>query len=79
MKKVISRLYYGEICPCEKTAPNTKRFAENRSKICSTEEQLLERFPDCKELLKEYTDAFRIEAQLESEANFARASGSEQR
>jgi hypothetical protein len=33
---------------------------------------LLEQFPKCKELLNEYTDALRIEAQLESEADFAR-------
>ena len=72
MKSVISQLYYGEICPCEKPAPNTKRFAENRSKICSTEEKLLELYPDCKGLLNEYTDALRIEAQLESEADFER-------
>ncbi len=72
MKSVISQLYYGEICPCEKPAPNTKRFAENRSKICSTEEKLIELCPECKELLNEYADALRIEAQLESEADFAR-------
>jgi len=72
MKSVISQLYYGEICPCEKPAPNTKRFAENRNKICNTEEKLIELYPDCKELLNEYTDALRIEAQLESEADFTR-------
>ena len=72
MKGVISKLYYGEFCPCEKPAPNTKRFRENRAMICSTEKKLLELYPDCKELLNEYTDARRIEAQLESEADFAR-------
>ena len=33
---------------------------------------MLEQFPKCKELLNEYSDALRIEAQLESEADFAR-------
>ena len=72
MESIISKLYYGEISPCEKPAPNTERFRENRNTICSTEEKLLEQFPKCKELLNDYTDALRIEAQLESEADFAR-------
>ncbi len=72
MKSVISQLYYGEICQCEKPAPNTKHFAENRDKICSTGKKLIELCPDCKELLNEYTDALRIEAQLECEADFTR-------
>ncbi|MBR5088338.1 MAG: hypothetical protein IK093_02815 [Ruminiclostridium sp.] len=72
MNNVINRLYYGEICPCEKPAPNTKRYTENRKLICSTEEQLLDLYPDCKELLDTYTDALHIEAQLECEADFER-------
>ena len=69
MESIISKLYYGEICPCEN---NTERFRENRNTICSTEEKLLEQFPKCKELLNEYTDALHIEAQLECEADFVR-------
>ena len=72
MKSIISQLYYGEICPCEKPAPNTKRCIENRELICSTENKLLEQFPDCKEMLNTYTDALHIEAQLECEADFER-------
>jgi len=72
MKSVISKLYYGEICPCEKPAPNTKRYIENRELICSTEKKLLEQFPECKELLDTYTDALHIESQLECEADFVR-------
>lgn len=72
MNDILNKLYYGEICPCEKPAPNTKRFTENRDTIRSTEEKLLEQFPKCKELLSEYADALRIEAQLESEADFVR-------
>ena len=72
MKGVISKLYYGEICPCEKPAPNTKRCIDNRELICSTEEQLLDQFPDCKELIDQYTDALHIESQLECEADFER-------
>lgn len=51
MSDIISKLYYGEINPIEKPAPNTKRCIENRELICSTENKLLEQFPDCKELL----------------------------
>ena len=72
MNNVISKLYYGEICPCEKPAPNTKRCIENRELICSTENKLLELYPDCKELLDTYTDTLHIEAQLECEADFER-------
>ncbi len=50
----------------------TERCIENRKTICDTEEQLLEQFPDCKELLNTYTDALHIETQLECEADFER-------
>ena len=33
---------------------------------------LLEQFPDCKELLDQYTDALHIEAQRECESDFER-------
>ena len=72
MNSIISKLYYGEINPSEKPAPNTKRCIENRELICSTEEQLLDQFPDCKELLDQYTDALHVETQLECEADFER-------
>ena len=74
MESTISKLYYGEISPCEKPAPNTERFKKNRDTIRSTEEKLLEQFPKCKELLNDYTDALRIEAQLESEADIVSTS-----
>ena len=72
MNDILNKLYYGEICPSEKPAPQPKRCVENRELICSTEEQLLEQFPDCMELLDIYTDALHIEAQLECEADFER-------
>ena len=72
MNNIINKLYYGEICPCEKPAPNTKRCIDNRDLICSTEEQLLDRFPECKVLLDQYTDALHVETQLECEADFER-------
>ena len=70
MTNILNKLYYGEINPSEKPAPATKRYIENRELICSTENKLLEQFPDCKELLDTYTDALHIEAQLECEADF---------
>ena len=72
MKSVISKLYYGELCPCEKPAPSTERYIKTKKTICSAEQQLLERFPECKELLDEYTDVLHIESQLECEADFIR-------
>lgn len=52
--------------------PATKRYNENLKTICSIENKLLELYPDCKELLDEYTDAIHIQAQLECEADFER-------
>ncbi|MBR5091131.1 MAG: hypothetical protein IK093_17025 [Ruminiclostridium sp.] len=72
MDTIISKLYYGELCPSEKPAPRTKRCIENRAIICDTEEKLIEQFPKCKELLDTYSDALHVEAQLECEADFAR-------
>ena len=72
MNNILNKLYYGEINPSEKPAPATKRYTDNRDLICSTEEQLLDQFPDCKELLDTYTDALHIETQLECEADFER-------
>ena len=64
MNNILNHLYYGEINPSEKPAPATKRYIENRELICSTENKLLELFPNCKEMLDTYTDALHIEAQL---------------
>ena len=72
MNDILNKLYYGEINPSEKPAPATKRYIENRELICSTENKLIEQFPDCKELLDTYTDVLHIEAQLECEADFER-------
>ena len=72
MDTIISKLYYGELCPSEKPAPNTKCYIENRAIICNTEEKLIVQFPKCKELLDTYSDALHVESQLECEAGFAR-------
>ena len=72
MESIISKLYYGEISQCEKPAPNTKCYIENRAIICNTEEKLIVQFPKCKELLDTYSDALHVESQLECEAGFAR-------
>ena len=72
MNNIINKLYYGEIIPCEKPEPNTEKYIKTRETICSTEEQLLEQFPTCKELLDTYTDVLHIEAQLECAADFER-------
>ncbi len=51
MTNIINKLYYGEIILCEKPAPNTERYIKTQKTICSAEQQLLKKFPDCKELL----------------------------
>ena len=35
MESIISKLYYGEISPCGKPAPDTERFRDNRAAIHS--------------------------------------------
>ena len=72
MTNIIKKLYYGELCPCEKPAPSTERYIKTKKTICSAEQQLLERFPECKDLLERYTDALHVETQLECEADFER-------
>ena len=72
MESIISKLYYGEISPCGKPAPNTELYKENVKKISDIKKKLIDRFPDCKELLDNYTEALRIETQLECEADFVR-------
>ena len=72
MTNIIQKLYYGELCPCEKPAPSTERYIKTKKTISSTESKLLEQFPGCKELLDEYTDVLHIESQLECEADFIR-------
>ncbi len=76
MSDIISKLYYGEINPIEKPAPNTKRCNENRELICSTENKLLAQLPDRKELLDTYTDVLHIETQLECEETLSVVSSS---
>ena len=70
MKSIISKLYYGEINPCEKPAQDTERYNENLDKISGIEQKLLDSFPGCKELLDDYTGVLHILSQLECEANF---------
>ena len=72
MNDILNKLYYGEITPSEMPPPAIKRYNENLKTICSIENKLLELYPDCKELLDEYTDAIHIQAQLECEADFKR-------
>ena len=63
MNDILNKLYYGELCPSEKPAPQTKRCIENRAIICETEAKLIEQFPKCKDLLDTYSDALHVEAQ----------------
>lgn len=55
MDTIINKLYYGEICPSEKPAPQTKWCIENRVIICETEAKLIEQFLKFKELLDTYS------------------------
>jgi len=72
MTSIIEKIYYGDLRPCEESAPPTERYIKNRKDICAVEDQLLKRCTDCEELIEKYKDALRAESQYESEADFAR-------
>ena len=72
MTNIINKLYYGEISPCSQPLPDTMRTKKNRESICSIEDQLIEQYPDCKELIESFKDSLRIESQIECEADFER-------
>ncbi len=50
MKSIIEKIYYGDLRPCEESAPPTERYIKNRKDICAVEDQLLKRCTDCEEL-----------------------------
>lgn len=70
MKSIIEKLYYGEISPCSLPTPTTERYLNAKAEVGQYEEELLNMYPDCKELLESYADAIHITAACEGLQDF---------
>lgn len=70
MTSILEKLYYGEISPCSQPTPTTERYLKAKEEVGQYEEDLLARYPDCKELLESYADALHITAAYEGLQDF---------
>ena len=78
MKSILEKLYYGEISPCSLPTPTSECYFKAKEEVGQFEDALLEKYPDCKELLENYADAIHITAACEGLQALRRVSGSEQ-
>ena len=70
MKSIIEQLYYGEISPCSQPTPDTEKYIKAREDIETIREELEKKYPDCKDLLEEYSDAIHVTASCEGLQDF---------
>ena len=72
MTSILEKLYYGEISPCSESTPTTERYLESKDEVEHLGEEILAKYPDCKELLESYSDAIHITAACEGLQDFER-------
>ena len=72
MRSILEKLYYGEISPCSESTPTTERYLEAKNEVEHLGEEILAKYPDCKELLESYSDAIHITAACEGLQDFER-------
>ena len=70
MTSILEKLYYGEISPCSQPTPTTERYLKAKAEVGQYEEEILAKYPDCKELLEGYADALHITAACEGLQDF---------
>ena len=70
MKSILEKLYYGEISPCSQPTPTTERYFKAKDEVEQLSEEILSKYPDCKELLESYADAIHITAACEGLQDF---------
>ena len=70
MKSILEKLYYGEISPCSLPTPTTERYFKAKDEVEKYGADILAKYPDCKELLENYTDAIHITAACEGLQDF---------
>ncbi|MBO6230806.1 DUF6809 family protein [Ruminococcus sp.] len=72
MKSILEKLYYGEISPCSQPTPTTEQYLQAKDEVERYGEEILAKYPDCKELLESYADAIHVTAACESLQDFER-------
>ena len=70
MKSILEKLYYGELSPCSQPTPITERYFNAKDEVEHLGEEILAKYPDCKELLESYADAIHITAACEGLRDF---------
>ena len=70
MTSILEKLYYGEISPCSESTPTTERYLESKDEVERLCEEIIAKYPNCKELLESYADALHITAACEGLQDF---------
>ena len=70
MKSIIEEIYYGELSPCSLPAPTCEKYIKARDAVEHIRERILQKHPDCKDLLEEYSDAIHVTASCEGLQDF---------
>ena len=70
MKSIIEQIYYGELSPCSLPTPTCEKYIKARDAVDHIRARILQKYPDCKDLLEEYTDAIHVTASCEGLQDF---------
>ena len=70
MKSIIEGFYYGEVLPCERPSPKTKKYNDTAEQLSQIESDILNKHPDCKPKLEDYRDTMHILSSLEGLNDF---------
>ena len=70
MKCLIEEIYYGELSPCSLPTPTCEKYIKARDAVDHIRARILQKYPDCKDLLEEYTDAIHVTASCEGLQDF---------
>ena len=70
MKSIIEQIYYGELSPCSLPTPTCEKYIKARDAVDHIRARILQKYPDCKDLLEEYTDAIHVIASCEGLQDF---------
>ena len=72
MTSMLENLYYGEISPCSQPTPTTERYLRVKDEVERLGEEIIAKYPNCKELLESYADALHITSACEGLQDFER-------
>ena len=71
MKSIIEQIYYGELSPCSLPTPTCEKYIKARDAVEHIRERILQKYPDCKDLLEKYMDAIHVIASCEGLQDFS--------